>query len=62
MGYVPLPMYLLRKDIFLGFITGSYLSFAGFGSIVPLGEEARAARKSIGRAVLAIIKQNAIYI
>jgi amino acid transporter len=43
------------KGIFLGFITGSYLAFAGFGSIVNLGEEAKAGRKSIGRAVISII-------
>ncbi|NOL60631.1 amino acid permease, partial [Ferroplasma acidiphilum] len=49
--------------MFLGFITGSYLSSAGFGSIVPLWEETRAGRKSIGRAVLYIILiMGAIYL
>lgn len=63
-GILPFTAYGVGiKGVFLGFITGSYLSFAGFGSIVPLGEEARAARKSIGRAVLAIILiMGAIYL
>jgi amino acid transporter len=55
-GLLPFTAYKVGiKGVFLGFITGSYLSFAGFGSIVPLGEEAKAAKKSIGRAVLYII-------
>lgn len=55
-GAIPFTTYNIGiKGVFLGFITGSYLSFAGFGSIVPLGEEAKAPRKSIGMAVLAII-------
>ena len=41
--------------VFLGFITGSYGAYAGYGSIVPLGEEVKAPHKSIGRAVLLII-------
>ncbi len=41
--------------VFLGFITGSYGAYAGYGSIVPLGEEVKSPRKSIGRAVLLII-------
>ncbi|MHB1502017.1 MAG: APC family permease [Candidatus Dormibacteria bacterium] len=41
--------------ILLGVITGTYIAFAGFGSIVPLGEEARAARRTIGQAVIGII-------
>ncbi len=55
-GFLPFTAYRIGiKGVFLGFITGSYLSFAGFGSIVPLGEEAKAGRKSIGNAVLYII-------
>ena len=41
--------------VFLGFITGSYGAYAGYGSVVPLGEEVKSPRKSIGRAVLLII-------
>ncbi len=55
-GLLPFTAYHVGiKGVFLGFITGSYLSFAGFGSIVPLGEEARTGRKSIGTAVLFVI-------
>lgn len=63
-GLLPFTAYHVGiKGVFLGFITGSYLSFAGFGSIVPLGEEARAGRKSIGKAVLYIILiMGAIYL
>ena len=41
--------------VFLGFITGSYFAYAGYGSIVPLGEEAKTPHKTIGRAVLYLI-------
>ena len=43
------------KGVLLGFIAGSYLSFAGYGSVVPLGEEAKTPHRSIGLAVLIII-------
>ncbi len=55
-GFAPFTAYNIGiKGVFLGFITGSYLSFAGFGSIVPLGEEAKAPHKSIGTSVMLII-------
>lgn len=41
--------------LFLGFITGSYGAYAGYGSVVPLGEEVKSPHKSIGRAVVLII-------
>ncbi len=41
--------------LFLGFITGSYGAYAGYGSVVPLGEEVKSPHRSIGRAVLLII-------
>lgn len=41
--------------VFLGFITGSYLAFAGYGSIVPLGEEAKAAKRTIGLSVVILV-------
>lgn len=41
--------------VFLGFIVGGYLAFAGYGSIVPMGEEARAPRKTIGKAIIMVI-------
>ncbi|AAT42923.1 APC family permease [Picrophilus oshimae] len=43
------------KDLFLGFITGSFLAYTGYGSIVSLGEEAREPRKNIGLAVMLMI-------
>ena len=51
------PQYALGgwHGVFLGFIVGSYLSFAGYGSVVPMGEEARAPSKTIGRAVLYVV-------
>ena len=41
--------------VFLGFVTGSYFAYAGYGSIVPLGEEARAPKKTIGKAVVILL-------
>lgn len=38
--------------VFTGFIAGGYLAFAGYGSVVPMGEEAKAARETIRKAVL----------
>ncbi len=51
------PQYALNgwHGVFLGFIAGSYLSFAGYGSVVPMGEEARTPTRTIGRAVLYVI-------
>ncbi|ARD84523.1 amino acid permease [Ferroplasma acidiphilum] len=43
------------KNLFLGFITGSFLAYTGYGSIVPLGEEAQAPRKNIGIAIVAML-------
>ncbi len=43
------------NGVFLGFITGSYFAYAGYGSIVPLGEEARVPHRSMGRAVIYLI-------
>ena len=43
------------SGVFLGFITGSYLAFAGYGSIVPLGEEAKAPRRTIGLSVVILV-------
>ena len=43
------------KSLFLGFITGSFLAYTGYGSIVPLGEEAREPKRNIGIAILAMI-------
>lgn len=51
------------KGIFLGFITGSYLSYAGYGSTVPLGEEAKSPRRSIGvSTVLIVLIMSALYL
>ncbi len=51
------------KGVFLGFITGSYLAYAGYGSIVPLGEEAKTPRRSIGvSTVLLVIIMSALYL
>ncbi|KAA8921948.1 amino acid permease, partial [Thermoplasma sp.] len=41
--------------VFLGFIVGGYLAFAGYGSVVPMGEEARSPRKTIRNAIIAIV-------
>ncbi len=41
--------------VFLGFIVGGYLAFAGYGSIVPMGEEAKSPRKTIRRALVIVI-------
>ncbi len=43
------------KSLFLGFITGSFLAYTGYGSIVPLGEEAKVPEKNIGRAIVIMI-------
>ncbi len=43
------------NGVFLGFITGSYLAYAGYGSIVPLGEEAKTPHRSIGIATLSLV-------
>ncbi|MEM0139646.1 MAG: APC family permease, partial [Ferroplasma sp.] len=43
------------KDLFLGFITGSFLAYTGYGSIVPLGEEAKSPQKNIGIAIIAML-------
>ncbi|HLH85601.1 MAG TPA: amino acid permease, partial [Thermoplasmataceae archaeon] len=43
------------NGVFLGFVVGGYLAFAGYGSVVPMGEEARLPLKNIGRAVLLVI-------
>lgn len=41
--------------VFLGFIAGGYLAFAGYGSIVPMGEEARAPRTTIRKAIVLVV-------
>jgi len=38
--------------VFTGFIAGGYLAFAGYGSVVPMGEEAKAPKETIRKAVL----------
>ncbi len=43
------------KNLFLGFITGSFLAYTGYGSIVPLGEEAKSPEKNIGIAIIAML-------
>lgn len=43
------------SGVFLGFIAGSYLLYAGYGQIITLGEEAKAPTKTVGLAVLIII-------
>ncbi|WP_337860082.1 APC family permease [Ferroplasma sp.] len=43
------------KNLFLGFITGSFLAYTGYGSIVSLGEEAKAPEKNIGKAIVAML-------
>ncbi len=43
------------KNLFLGFITGSFLAYTGYGSIVPLGEEAQAPRKNIGMSIVIML-------
>jgi amino acid transporter len=40
------------QGVFIGFIAGGYLAFAGYGSVVPMGEEARAPKETIRKAVL----------
>ncbi|MEM0121183.1 MAG: APC family permease [Thermoprotei archaeon] len=62
-GKVPSPSltpFMIQKDpgvtgLFLGVVTGSYLAYAGYGTVVSLGEEAKAPKKTIGRAVVAVI-------
>ncbi|PSN93568.1 hypothetical protein B9Q04_08475 [Candidatus Marsarchaeota G2 archaeon BE_D] len=41
--------------LFLGVVTGSYLSYAGYGTVVALGEEAKAPKRTVGRAVIFVI-------
>ena len=43
------------KDLFLGFITGSFLAYTGYGSVVSLGEEARSPRKNIGLSIVVML-------
>ncbi len=43
------------KNLFLGFITGSFLAYTGYGSIVPLGEEAKAPEKNIGISIVIML-------
>jgi amino acid transporter len=43
------------KNLFLGFITGSFLAYTGYGSVVSLGEEASAPRKNIGLSIVAML-------
>ncbi len=40
------------QGVFTGFIAGGYLAFAGYGSVVPMGEEAKAPKETIRKAVL----------
>lgn len=53
-AFTPMPS-IGWKGVFLGFITGTYLSYAGYGSTVPLGEEAKTPKKSIGVSTLLIV-------
>lgn len=53
--FIPASAFNGVHGLFLGFITGSYGAYAGYGSVVPLGEEVKSPHKSIGRAVLLII-------
>jgi amino acid transporter len=48
------------NGVFLGFITGTFLAFAGYGSLVPLGEEVKAPKKTIGISVILLISITAI--
>ncbi len=43
------------KNLFLGFITGSFLAYTGYGSIVPLGEEAKAPEKNISLSIIIML-------
>ena len=43
------------KNLFLGFITGSFLAYTGYGSIVSLGEEAHAPKRNIGLSIVAML-------
>ena len=43
------------KNLFLGFITGSFLAYSGYGSIVSLGEEAQAPKRNIGLSIVAML-------
>ncbi len=43
------------KDLFLGFITGSFLAYTGYGSVVSLGEKAGAPRKNIGLSIVVML-------
>ncbi len=62
-GKIPSPSiapFTIQKNpgvsgLFLGVVTGSYLSYAGYGTVVALGEEAKAPRKTVGRAVIFVI-------
>ena len=50
--FIPISGY---KNLFLGFITGSFLAYTGYGSVVSLGEEARAPQKNIGLSIVAML-------
>ena len=51
------------SGVFLGFIVGGYLAFAGYGSIVPMGEEAKSPKKTIRNAlVIVVLIAGAIFI
>lgn len=41
--------------LFLGVVTGSYLSYAGYGTVVSLGQEAKTPHKTIGLATIIVL-------
>lgn len=51
----PFTPYVGWSDIFLGFVTGGYLAYGGYGSIISLGEETRTPNKTVGRAIIVIL-------
>ena len=51
----PFTPYVGWSNIFLGFVTGSYLGYGGYGSIVSLGEETKAPHKTVGRAIIVVL-------
>ncbi len=51
----PFAPYTGVSGLFLGFVTGGYLAYGGYGSIVSLGEETKAPNKTVGKALITIL-------
>lgn len=51
----PFTPYTGISALFLGFVTGGYLAYGGYGSIISLGEETKAPNKTVGKALITIL-------